>query len=1158
MKNISSLIFCKLALAAAAVLMPAALTPANALSYPATDSPLSAGRWVKIKVTNTGMHQITFDQLRQWGFDDPENVHVYGYGGALYWNNFKPAAMPEDLPLQYSEIDGDRIVFYGESEVRPGLEYLNTLTAVPRPERNLAADAGYYFLSDRPATQTTSKVALLPPTTTVSSHQCVSFIEEEVSKPSDLGLLYFGRMLTEYDDNTFSTDLNYVDRVNSSKVILQFPMAVTEGVANNPAKALVTLPGYNSTHKVYLDKPNEALHKIIFTTGGTSAYRYYQYVPRFSTDEQAGQLKITPDPTGGTQKIYLDYVAVAYTRRNDFANAQNGQMRMLFTQGSAGNRIVLFNATESTRIWDVSSAHAVAPMELSEMDEEGAVQCSITDDFTLTAYVPARAYIAFDSDTGFYDVEYDGEVTNSNLHAMEVPEFLIITTKLLRDQAERLAELHRVELGQKVAVVELPEIYNEFSSGTPSLNGIRRFIGKLYFRPGAKLTNVLLFGPGSNDLRGIGKSAPFVEENNLLPTYATTDYDYLASGVDGFASDSYFGRPGETMGSEKDFFKVPPFIGVGRIPAYTREEATKAVDKIEEYLTVPPTVDAVNRTLVLTDPAERLSHAQNGESVARAINSGRSNSTIVKAHVSLYPLVGSKSPGTTAAISQALRSGVNFLDFSGHGAFRSLTKKMVWTDTDVYSTSYNCYPVAFFATCENYPYDKLERGMSDIMMLQPNGGTIASIGAGRRTWTVCNQAINSTAGQIYANAEPGYTIGEFYRDIQKAHTNSSMDGMDRIIYGYNLCGDPALPIRIPETDKINPRFLNDNTINPGLEYRITPLTPTRLTGQILTAKNGEVDTEFNGTIYFNLHEQPRKQEISDNDASDLILLDSDVLVTVEAPVVNGEFTLNFTCPLPSRINPRGSTSLPWHNRATMLAVSDDNKRYYSNNVDYFLVNDEVPAEIAEVAPPSINKIYINTPDFVDGDAVDSEFTLFAHLTPGPGAFKMTSGNIGGSPTFTIDQSRTIQVVAAMMSTQPDGSVVVRIPVNSVADGRHSGQLMVSDNYGNLAEANINFTVSHSSVTAHLTMEETVARVQATFGLNHTFTDAPAGRLVVEDSAGNVVWSTTDCSFPAEWDLTGRDGKPVADGVYHAYAILHSGIFYATTPKLTVTVVQATR
>ena len=57
-------------------------------TYYSSTSRLSTGRWVKVKVTKTGIQQITHQELAEMGFNDPSAVSVYGYGGVLVKNTF--------------------------------------------------------------------------------------------------------------------------------------------------------------------------------------------------------------------------------------------------------------------------------------------------------------------------------------------------------------------------------------------------------------------------------------------------------------------------------------------------------------------------------------------------------------------------------------------------------------------------------------------------------------------------------------------------------------------------------------------------------------------------------------------------------------------------------------------------------------------------------------------------------------------------------------------------------------------------------------------------------------------------------------------------------------------------------------------------------------
>ena len=116
-------------------------------------SVLSEGRWVKVKVTAEGIQQISHEQLRAWGFDDPEAVKVYGYGGtALALGRLGAGA--NDLPATPSLHTADgRLLFYGDADVRLDLRNFNATENLTSESgalwrRNVHDTGGYYFLSD--------------------------------------------------------------------------------------------------------------------------------------------------------------------------------------------------------------------------------------------------------------------------------------------------------------------------------------------------------------------------------------------------------------------------------------------------------------------------------------------------------------------------------------------------------------------------------------------------------------------------------------------------------------------------------------------------------------------------------------------------------------------------------------------------------------------------------------------------------------------------------------------------------------------------------------------------------------------------------------------------------------------------------------------------
>jgi len=107
-------------------------------------SMLATGRWAKIRVSQTGVYQLTNDLVRKAGFTDINKVKIYGYGGAK-----QPELLMADYLTETDDLKevptctvGGKRLFYAVGPVN-----WNTAAAQKR-ERNPYSDYGYYFLTE--------------------------------------------------------------------------------------------------------------------------------------------------------------------------------------------------------------------------------------------------------------------------------------------------------------------------------------------------------------------------------------------------------------------------------------------------------------------------------------------------------------------------------------------------------------------------------------------------------------------------------------------------------------------------------------------------------------------------------------------------------------------------------------------------------------------------------------------------------------------------------------------------------------------------------------------------------------------------------------------------------------------------------------------------
>lgn len=128
---------------------PKAQAKAKLLASPkaeryAEHSILSQGKWAKISVSNTGIHQLTASTIKSAGFSDISKVKIYGYGG-----NLVPEVLSDSYLREYDDLKeiptctvGGKKLFYAKGSI-----YWDSNESSVRT-RNPYSDYGYYFITE--------------------------------------------------------------------------------------------------------------------------------------------------------------------------------------------------------------------------------------------------------------------------------------------------------------------------------------------------------------------------------------------------------------------------------------------------------------------------------------------------------------------------------------------------------------------------------------------------------------------------------------------------------------------------------------------------------------------------------------------------------------------------------------------------------------------------------------------------------------------------------------------------------------------------------------------------------------------------------------------------------------------------------------------------
>ena len=267
-----------------------------------TNSLLASGKWAKIKTKNKGIYKITFDQLKLWGFANPEKVVLYGNGG-LMLPVLNRDLKADDL-LVYPVWKGkdnankDCIFFYSSGSVQL---HRNLETGIFTHLQNYYSAETYFYLSEQGTPLLIDKAAELTETAgrQVSVFPNYTFYEKELLNLIASGSQWFGERFNQGASQTINLSLNNPD--------LSKPVMITVATAG---KSSLT-----SSMNVYLnDKPIGSIaFQALATNDATEVHaderviNYNETLPSKNTS-----FKLTYNAGNSSSEAWLDYISVNY------------------------------------------------------------------------------------------------------------------------------------------------------------------------------------------------------------------------------------------------------------------------------------------------------------------------------------------------------------------------------------------------------------------------------------------------------------------------------------------------------------------------------------------------------------------------------------------------------------------------------------------------------------------------------------------------------------------------------------------------------------------------------------------------------------------------------------------------------------------------------
>lgn len=1107
--------------------------PVNAALKPAAKgtaapSPLAAGNWYKIAVTESGLYKIDYDFVTsKLGVNaasfSTANIRVFGNGGHM---------LPENNALPYNENltenaiwvndggdgvfnPGDYIVFYAQG---PTAWTADASINGFRHEKNLYDDKSYYFLNfDQGAgKRITGQGSVGSANVFVTSFNDYAVHEEDLFNPGAFGKTWWGEDFGA-DPGKVSTRDFTLNLQGNSIGDADFRIKLASRSASAPNVFTLSLNGVQQG-------------SYTLSTAGTddqgaqvSIEDAYWHIPYNSN---AATIKLDYQAAVSSGIGYLGYIEIN-TRCGLAFSGPRLNFRDLNSVG-AGNiaGYQLGNATGATQVWDVTDP-------LNPVRMNGSLSGNIYQ-FTQSAS-SLHEFAALNNDQ-LPAPEYTGTVANQDIHGSGQVDYIIVTHPDFLSQAERLAEFHRQRSNMRVLVATTPQVYNEFSSGRQDISAIRNMARMFYDRAGNDSTEMpkylLLFGDASYDYKN---RVP--NNTNYVPTFESAESTFL---INSFCNDDFFAFLDDNENVENTSIANTLDLGVGRLPVKNLDEARAVVDKIFVYKS-PDALGPwrISTTIVTDNEDEAGPHMEDGEVMDSTIvrNSNIYNAT--KIYEDAIPMVsspgGTRAPDANKSINDQMIRGTFLINYNGHGNTDVLSHERIVTQDD-YTKWKNIKAMPFMvtATCDFGRFDHPEYvSAGERVVLKGDGGVITALTTTQLVYQSANRIINKD----FLNAQFQHingrwnTFGDAFR-IGKNLTygKSGTSSSDIINFRkFALLGDPALEPDFPEF------FISTDSLIEGATGK--PVTTMSALGEYIikgsvTDINKNLLSNFNGTLSVTIFDKPRTVKTITS-INKTFQVQNNIIYKGKATVNNGHFAFSFITPKDINYNMGGGKISYYAENGMTDAAGADTSKSVGGYSDY---------PVIENNPPKVRP-FIEDSLFVNGGLTNPNTTLFVILEDETG-INVSGNSVGHDLTAVLDGDiKNPYIMNDYYETAPNTYKrgYVNFPITNLPLGRHSLTVKAWDVNNNSAEGTVDFEVVEGGVVKvqHLINYPNPFTDVTHFMFEHNHPDEPmAVEINVYNTSGQNVRNlkqnftpTGSRSNEISWDGTDNQGARLPSGVY---------------------------
>ena len=1085
-------------------------------------SVLSNHTWYRLSVTREGVYQLDYATLQAMGIDmdnlNPSQIRLFGNPSRILPEK-NSEARPDDLTEMSLYImgtedgsfdEGDLVLFYGQEPTRWILIDANNKTY--KRERNYYSDSTYYYLCVDSGIDglRIGEQASLPVegvTTVISDFPDFFWHEEELFSPFNLGQNWFG------------------EGVSSESATVSVPFVFPNLVKNKPLMVNAQVLGRIKSGYMYYDAWVSDNHVMDNKSIESSNDHHFGKLSSFEkqivldSDSASFDLSMRPNPSAS---LYLDYVEVYGWRQLKRTN-DNFLFRLMPSQfGDEKTAVWVQNTDANYHFWDVTSP--LQPVVQNGILSGGNLVFATNEKIE-------KRYVMFKPSTA-YPIEGWTLLHNQNVHGIAEADNLILAPTAFLEQAQALADYHAVRDGVFSVVVDVNEIYNEFSTGRPDPTGIRDFVRMVYQRSAGRLKYLTLFGRASFDFRNIlGAGRDFV------PCYeARENSQYDQS----FCSDDFYALMDNNEGGNCSGHVD---IGIGRIPVSTVEEAEMVLGKIYHYNDLAATQGQWKTDVLFFADDEKKEYVRYSEDYEVMMDTLCASLTAKKLYCGAYPLVNTTSgieiPGAHDEFLRVLDKGVMAVIYTGHGGVKGLTENNVFANADIASlTNYDRMPFVYTATCEFTKYDNpLLVSAGEQMFLNPRGGSVALFTSCRPTYAPNNNRQSKAMMEaVMRRDEEGRPLryGDIVRLAKSNPLNfiSTTNPNSNVNICYLFLGDPIIRFLMPQNN-IVVRKVNGQQVADTDAIELHAMSMVIVEGEVLRA-DGLPDVGFNGTLWVKFYDKKTKVKVVfDDDSTKNVYFHKNVLYQGQVSVTAGKFTLSLQVPLD--ILPEiGEPRFSFYAYDSIRGIDAMGK--FSD----LTLGGTDPAVLPDDQGPTIS-FYWNSPDFQNGQAVERQGVLYADLYDAQGIYHYDY-SLGRDILMCSNHSAYNRLVLndsfePALNDFRRGRIA--LPVADLKPGTYEFSLKVWDTQDNPSEASLWFVVDDDLFLSQVRNYPNPFSEETYITLSHTGEDGDFDvNIEIFDIMGRPMRtlyrkvSATDGTIePIRWDGCDYSGTPLRSGIY---------------------------